>query len=94
MNSICVTCDTRLRLNMCNGKGGNFKYCFRKCGSIKGLKETIAPFTSIEELYDINYIKDLQIKELRLENYNHKHMKLLIGTYKDGSIAPVGFVVY
>ena len=37
MNKLCEICDTRNRLGMCNGRDGDFKYCFRKVGSTNGL---------------------------------------------------------
>lgn len=52
MNKICEHCDARLRLQLCEGREGNFKYCFRRAGSIDGLCETITPFSTLEELYD------------------------------------------
>ena len=44
INKICETCDTRNRLCLCNGVEGDFKYCFRKVGSVYDLQETITPF--------------------------------------------------
>ena len=51
MNELCQICDTKIRLKKCNGKDGNFKFCFRRTGSIEGIEETITPFNSLHELY-------------------------------------------
>ncbi len=103
MNTICKTCDTRNRLGLCLGKDGKFDYCFRKVGSIEGLKETITPFTTIDDLF-INccdYIQSLDKSSLILDSEfygRNNHMKLMMGKFlgdNDNSIKqyPVGFVI-
>jgi hypothetical protein len=52
VNKVCENCDTRCRLGLCCGKDDDFKFCFRKVGSISGLKETITPFSTLHELYE------------------------------------------
>lgn len=93
MNKICTTCDTRLRLGMCNGKEGDFRFCFRRCGSIEGTKESIYQFNDIEELYESPTIKNLTIKNLKMTNYYLEHVGLVKGEYPDGTMAPVGYVI-
>lgn len=51
INKICETCDTRNRLCLCNGVEGDFKYCFRKVGSVYDLQETITPFNDLDEIF-------------------------------------------
>lgn len=93
MNKICETCDTRLRLGICKGKDGDFRYCFRRMGSLNGLEITITPFNTLDELYekcrwlnggehpDNGYIK----KQLYLDNVPYaddEHMRVLYGLHK------------
>lgn len=104
INKICETCDTRNRLCMCNGIEGDFKYCFRKVGSVYDLQETITPFNNLDELFlnTCEYIRDLDRESLYLsdEYYgNSKHMRLLFGRFLGDSGDsydkgyPVGFVI-
>ena len=97
MNSICERCDTRIRLGLCNGRDGDFKFCFRKCGSLDGLKETITTFTTTDELWErCEYLKDWVIKdslELNNEPYGTKgNMCLLFGEAIDHTTCPLGYV--
>lgn len=100
INKICETCDTRNRLCLCNGVEGDFKYCFRKVGSVYDLQETITPFNNLDEIFlnDCDYIKDLDKESLYLsKNYydNTEHMRLLFGRFLGDSdkVYPVGFVI-
>jgi len=100
INKICETCDTRNRLCLCNGVKGDFKYCFRKVGSVYDLQETITPFNYLDEIFlnDCDYIKDLDRESLRLsKDYygNNEHMRLLFGRFlgDSGKVYPVGFVI-
>lgn len=97
MNSICETCDTRNRLKLCEGKDGCFKYCFRKVGSISGVKESIVPFNTIEEVYAASeYLRNTQLDSLHIIPYYGDHMKLLVGKYNealsDGMNYPLGYI--
>lgn len=102
MNKICETCDTRNRLGLCKGRDGEFKYCFRKVGSLSGLKETITPFTSIDELWDnckwLHWmIKDSLVFD-EVDYTKDGHMVLLLGDYeseRDGLVRlhPCGYVI-
>ena len=76
INNICKTCDTRLRLNRCDGKEGNFKYCYRQCYTLRGIEESIQPFNELSELKINNKFKDLHI-----EDYSGKHIGILLGKY-------------
>jgi hypothetical protein len=90
MNNICKTCDTRIRLRICNGREGDFKYCFRRVGTRNGLEETITPFNTIEELYDkCKWLKNVIKDSLYLDEehdyerpYNEEHFTALYGLYK------------
>lgn len=98
MNEICKTCDTKNRLGLCEGKNGNFKYCFRKAGSTDGLEKTITPFTTMEDLYlSCEWINTcFEQGSLKFDDYyytNDKHMLLLYGKYfGDSKEYPIGFV--
>ena len=100
MNKICEICDTRCRLGMCNGKDGDFKYCFRKTGSIYDLEETITPFNTLHELYDKCKWLDWVVPEtlvLDSESYGTgNNMVLLWGQYREqlgtNKAQPCGFV--
>lgn len=106
MNDICINCDTRIRLGLCNGREGNFKYCYRKVGSVNGLEKTITPFNTINDLYKNCEHLNCTIKEqtfLGNKPYaNDEHMVLLYGLYKDepdleekikcGFVYPIGYV--
>ena len=50
MNKVCETCDSRIRLNLCEGKNTEFKYCYRKSGNPQQTKDTIFQFNTIDEL--------------------------------------------
>lgn len=94
MNKICETCDTRCRLNMCIGREGKFKYCYRKCGSAEGLEESIRPFNNINELY---YILNFPVidNSLHIETYG-KNISILLGKYNldnDVKEYPMGFII-
>ena len=99
MNKICERCDTRCRLKMCDGRDGDFKYCFRRTGSTDGLKETITPFNTLHELYEkqpwLDWI-DQESLLLSNEPYGDTNMVVLWGSYKEiyGSrlLSPCGFV--
>lgn len=104
MNDICITCDTRNRLRLCNGRDGNFLYCFRPVGSVSNIPGNITPFNTIEELLKnnkwLNVIEDTVY--LDDEYYGiSKHMKLLLGLFKgeseeliaSGYKYPIGFVI-
>lgn len=93
MNKICKTCDTRCRLGICKGRDGDFKYCFRRVGTLNGLETTITPFNTIDELYEKSswlngngnpehgYIKD----QLYLDDQPYagdEHMRALYGLCK------------
>lgn len=100
MNKICETCDTRNRLGLCNGRDGDFKYCFRSAGSVDGVEKTITPFTTIDELYNkCDWLKCARKETLELdsESYCDEHMILLLGVLRwqnaqVGGKIPVGFV--
>jgi hypothetical protein len=98
MNEICQKCDTRCQLELCEGKTGDFKYCFRKIGSTFDLKETITPFNTLHELYEKCKWLDWVIPEsLLLDNkqYGGDNMVLLLGQYgaqKSDNKLPLGFV--
>lgn len=105
MNNICKTCDTRLRMKMCDGKDGEFKYCYRPVGSRENIPEEIFPFTTIDELYPhlIKRWGEWLIKEsLKMEDYGC-NMFILLGCYahpipipygwwKPDTIYPVGYI--
>lgn len=93
MNIICNTCDTRLRLNLCEGKYGDFKYCFRKCGSLEGTKESITPFNDLKELYDAATVKTWGVTQLRMKAYGGEHLDILIGKFPNGTLAPIGYII-
>lgn len=100
MNEICKTCDTRIRLQKCNGRDGDFRYCFRKVGSTYGLEKTIVPFSDLHELYQKSeHLQNSVVEEsmfLDGEDYGRDgHMVLLMGRYildPDGNRYPIGFV--
>lgn len=95
MNNICITCDTRKRLGLCNGKYGSFKYCFRKSGSLDSIVESIQPFNELKELQDNSFLDWILKESLYMIPYGD-NMNLLMGKYidyegtkKDGA---VGFI--
>ena len=97
MNKLCEICDTKNRLGICNGRDGDFKYCFRRVGSTNGLEETITPFTTLHELYEkCSWLKWIVPGTLELENepYGSKNnMVLLMGKSENtDEYLPVGFV--
>lgn len=107
MNKICRKCDTKNRLKMCIGRDGNFKYCFRRCGSLKGLEETITPFSTIDELYKkSNWLRSYTVKEYAKFNpndgYIDNNMCILFGLFKEKYIEnkikngyryPLGYII-
>ena len=105
MNKICETCDTRNRLKMCDGKDGDFRYCYRPAGSTSNIIGNITPFNTIDELFEKNdWIKSVIKSTATLDrDYYGKdhHMKLLLGLrygepqekIESKSYYPVGFVV-
>lgn len=98
MNEICKNCDTRCRLKICDGKSGDFKYCFRRVGSTNGLADTITPFNTLHELYEKQDWLDWIIPEsLVLDDapYGGDNMVLLFGKQIDkmqDDLIPIGFV--
>lgn len=97
MNIICENCDTKCRLGMCEGRDGEFKYCFRRVGSIGGLEKTITPFITLHELYDKQSWLDWVFPDSLVLDYkpygNDNHMVLLWGISKiDGEPLPIGYV--
>lgn len=100
MNKLCEICDTRCRLGRCNGKDGNFKFCFRKTGSVSGLEETITPFNTLHELYKkCDWLHWIVPESLVLNNEpygNENNMVLLWGQYNEqlgtNKAQPCGFV--
>ena len=96
MSKICETCDTRLRLGLCKGKDEDFKYCFRKVGSVNGLEETITPFNTLDELYTkCKWLDWVEKDTLVLDemDYGDEHMRLLFGQEKGvNKTFPVGYV--
>lgn len=100
MNKICKNCDTRCRLGLCDGREGDFKYCFRRTGSVSGLEDTITPFSTLHELYEkCSWLDWINPESLVLSNepYGKNYMVLLLGQYAekiDGTIKniPVGYV--
>jgi len=103
MNKICETCDTRKRLKMCDGRDGDFKYCYRPAGSTSNIPGNITQFNTIDELFEKNdWIKSVIKSTATLDNdyYENHHMKLLLGLFygepqekiKSKSYYPVGFV--
>lgn len=100
MNKICNTCDTKNRLNICNGRDGDFKYCFRKCGNLDGVFESITPFNNIEELYNCEWFNQewRKVKQgsLHVEDYSGEHIGILLGQYEEmgeTKDSPKGFVI-
>ena len=97
MNKLCEICDTRNRLGICNGRDGDFKYCFRRVGSTHRLEETITPFNTLHELYEKCDWLDWIIPEtIKLENKSYgskNNMVLLMGKSENtDEYLPVGFV--
>lgn len=99
MNKICKNCDTRLRLGMCNGKDGDFKYCYRKCGSLEGTKESIRQFNNINELYDHDKggLGEYLENSLEMKPYG-EHINILLGRFKydydtTKDKYPLGFII-
>ena len=94
MNRICETCDTKIRLGICEGKEGDFKYCYRKTGSRFGLEETIKPFTELIELHEhLDQSIDRQSLRLTDDYGNDGNMCLLMGKYyADDNEYPLGFI--
>ena len=100
MNKLCEICDTRNRLGICNGRDGDFKYCFRRVGSMNGLEKTITPFTTLHELYEkCNWLDWIVPETLKLENEPYgrgNNMVLLCGQSErqlgTSERQPVGFV--
>lgn len=100
MNKLCVICDTRNRLDMCNGRDGDFKYCFRRVGSTNGLEETITPFNTLHELYEkCDWLKWIVPETLELENeaYGKGNNMVLLWGQSENQLGtsegqPVGFV--
>ena len=96
MNKICENCDTKNRLKLCNGNDGSFKYCFRKIGSLSGVKKSILPFNTLEELYsNSEYLSYTQLDSLHMIPYCD-HMMLLMGKYDkkfgDNREYPLGYI--
>lgn len=98
MNKLCEICDTRIRLKKCNGREGDFKYCFRRVGSLENIEETITPFNSLHELYQKCKWLDWIIEdsmELQKESYGLNSV-LLLGKEKNqfniGKVLPIGYV--
>lgn len=102
MNTICLNCDTRKRLKLCQGKDGDFKYCYRSSGGLTRAKNTISPFNTLNELYNIINKKDgiLEIKKNSLKidfNYANNHnLGLLLGIYTHQSNIEcvIGYISY
>ena len=100
MNKLCEICDTRNRLGMCNGRDGDFKYCFRRVGSTNRLEETITPFTTLHELYEkCSWLKWIVPETLELENeaYGRGNNMVLLWGQSERQLGtnegqPVGFV--
>ena len=100
MNKLCEICDTRNRLGMCNGRDGDFKYCFRRVGSTNRLEETITPFTTLHELYEkCSWLKWIVPETLELENeaYGRGNNRVLLWGQSESQLGtnegqPVGFV--
>ena len=98
MNKLCEICDIRIRLKKCNGREGDFKYCFRRVGSLETIEETITPFNSLHELYQKYKWLDWIIEdsmELQKESYGLNSV-LLLGKEKNqfniGKVLPIGYV--
>lgn len=97
MSKICETCDTKNRLKLCDEKEGEFKYCFRKVGSLDGVEESIQPFNELQELKNNSFLDGwIIIDSLHMVDYS-RHMNLLLGDSMDydGAVKeiPVGYVV-
>ena len=97
MSKICETCDTKNRLKLCNGREEDFKYCFRKVGSLHGVEESIQPFNELQELKNNNFLDGWVIADsLHMVNYS-SHINLLLGDSidYDGTIneIPVGYII-
>lgn len=100
MNQLCKICDTKNRLNLCDGRDGDFQFCFRRVGSLENLAETITPFNTLHELYEKCSWLDWIIEDtmfLDTESYtSNNNMVLLFGKEKNqfniGKILPIGFV--
>lgn len=93
MNIICENCDTRIRLNLCNGKIGEFKYCYRPTGSLNNINnETILPFNKISEIktpFDNAILKGT----FEISDYGGR-MKILTAEWLDRKRFPVGYITY
>lgn len=94
MNTLCINCDAKNRLGMCIGKDGDFKYCYRRVGSVGISQQTITQFNTLDELVNTNPSEFDYIKTdtLVMKDYS-KGTKLLSGEYSDGKIYPVGFII-
>lgn len=94
MNKLCENCDTRIRLKMCIGKEGEFRFCFRKVGSTEGLEESITTFNDLKELIEKSptYFENVKVETLKIQWYDIG-TALLIGEWVDGGVSPVGFII-
>lgn len=104
MNKICESCDTRIRLGLCGGRAGNFRYCFRDSGPAcwpeeeRRLKGSITPFNKLEELYNSPAFNNRMIRPetMRMAPYS-KHIMLLMGKYAaqfgDDMEYPLGYII-
>jgi hypothetical protein len=87
MSDICKTCDTRCRLGLCKGRDGDFRFCFRRIGTLTDLKDTITPFNTLHELYEkCDWLQEWFVPEsLILDNQPYgrdNNMVLLWGQLK------------
>lgn len=94
MNKLCDICDTKNRLHMCNGKCENFKYCFRKVGSLDYLEESIQPFNNIQELKSNAFLQETNTNfdKLRIEKYD-ENIGILFEIIECDIPVPRGFII-
>lgn len=104
MNKICKTCDTRNRLNLCNGRNGDFKYCYRPCGSISNITDiSIQPFNDVSEV-ETNFDGYIINDEKWIEEYGGEHFKIMMAkinnkyaengkVWKQIETVPIGFII-
>jgi len=98
MSKICATCDTKNRLGLCPGKEEDFKYCYRRVGSLEGLEDTITPFNTVEQLYDKlpETLSDVEKDSLIIKEYGGAHVGILVGKYKycgRDKEYPIGYII-
>lgn len=99
-NEICKECDTRCRLKMCEGKQGDFRYCYRPVGSLDNISpSSIISFNTLNELVaKINQQEDelfhVEADTVELQPYGRMYM--LIGQFVNdeerNTKHPIGYI--